>query len=87
VKVRREAKKVQKAVRELRRRNPKPRATQMICRLHKTECPKLKPGWDLTVVSPAEAYGWIGMTLEPGRYLKCKLEDELKPIFDLMKKL
>lgn len=65
---------------------PKPRATQMICRLHKTECPKLKPGWDLTVVSPAEAYGWIGMTLEPGRYLKCELEDELKGIFALIKK-
>jgi len=65
---------------------PKPRATQVVCRLHKTECPYIKHGWDLNVVSAGEAYGWIGMVLEPGRYLKCKLEDELEDIFKLIKK-
>lgn len=65
---------------------PKPRATQMICRFNKRDCPLAKPGWDLTVISPAEAYGWIGTALEPGQYMKCQLEDDLKGIFDLIKK-
>ncbi|EHQ05880.1 hypothetical protein [Leptonema illini] len=61
---------------------PKPRPTQMICRLHVLDCPKLKSGWNLTVVSPTEAYGWIGVTLNPGQYLKCELEEEFKGVFD-----
>lgn len=65
---------------------PKPRATQMICRFNRRDCPLAKPGWDLTVISPAEAFGWIGTALEPGQYMKCQLEDGLKGIFDLIKK-
>lgn len=60
---------------------PKPRATQMICVHSKLECPLLTAGWDLTVVSPAEAYGWIGTSLDAGRYMKCQLGDELEDIF------
>lgn len=61
---------------------PKPRPAQMICRFGKIECPLIKTGWDLIVVSPQDAYGYIGMSLDPGRYMKCKLEDDLKGVFE-----
>lgn len=64
---------------------PKPRPAQMICRFGKIECPLIKTGWDLIVVSPQDAYGYIGMNLDPGRYMKCKLEDDLKAVFQTHK--
>lgn len=59
---------------------PKPRATQVICRHTVTSCPHLQNGWDLHVVSPQEAFGWIGASLDEGRYQKCDLEEELAKI-------
>jgi hypothetical protein len=59
---------------------PKPRATQIICRHTVTSCPHLQNGWDLHVISPQEAFGWIGASLDAGRYQKCDLEQELAKI-------
>ncbi len=57
---------------------PKPRASQVLCRLNMNECPKLEAGWDMHVVSRQQAVGWIGANLEPGVYSKCSLESELE---------
>ncbi len=56
---------------------PKPRAAQVLCRHFKTGCPRLESGWDIHVVSPQEAYGWLGIPLDAGSYPKCSLEQEL----------
>jgi hypothetical protein len=56
---------------------PKPRATQIICKHGITSCPHLQTGWDLHVISPQDAFGWIGASLDAGRYQKCHLESEL----------
>ena len=58
---------------------PKPRAAQVLCRHFKTGCPKLESGWDIHVVSPTEAYGWLGTPLAAGNYPKCALERDLPP--------
>ncbi|MBI3394665.1 MAG: hypothetical protein HY042_02405 [Spirochaetia bacterium] len=57
---------------------PKPRAAQVLCKHRVTDCPYIESGWDLHVISPQEAYGWIGAPLESGHYPKCKLESELQ---------
>lgn len=57
---------------------PKPRSAQILCRHFVTSCPKLVAGWDIHIVSPQEAYGWLGTVLEAGSYPKCALESELQ---------
>jgi hypothetical protein len=57
---------------------PKPRSAQILCRHFVTSCPKLVSGWDIHIVSPQEAYGWLGTVLEAGMYPKCALETELQ---------
>lgn len=57
---------------------PKPRAAQILCRHFETSCPKLVGGWDIHIVSPQEAYGWLGTVLDAGTYPKCQLESDLQ---------
>lgn len=57
---------------------PKPRAAQVLCRHFVSSCPKLVSGWDIHIVSPQEAYGWLGTVLDAGTYPKCQLEIELQ---------
>lgn len=57
---------------------PKPLAAQVLCRNHQYDCPLLVQGWDIRVVAPAEAYGWIGLDLPAGTYHKCLLGKELE---------
>lgn len=58
---------------------PKPRASQILCKNHIMDCPKIVMGWDIHVVSTQDALGWIGAPLKAGEYSKCSLEDELEP--------
>ncbi|MCE9599020.1 MAG: hypothetical protein K8S54_13730 [Spirochaetia bacterium] len=57
---------------------PKPRAAQVLCRNRVDGCPKLVSGWDINVVSPQDAFGWLGTTLDAGSYPKCALESGLE---------
>ena len=57
---------------------PKPNATQILCKDHVDKCPLLMAGWDIQVVTPQDAFGWIGGNLRAGKYPKCRLEGELK---------
>jgi len=57
---------------------PKPRATQILCQNRVYDCPNLVSGWDIHVISPQEAFGWIGAPLGAGNYPKCSLEKELE---------
>ncbi|MBL8018119.1 MAG: hypothetical protein JNM27_00520 [Leptospirales bacterium] len=57
---------------------PKPRAAQVLCRNRVDGCPNLVSGWDINIVSPLEAFGWIGATLDAGSYPKCTLEGGLE---------
>lgn len=59
---------------------PKPRAAQILCRNHRYDCPWLVSGWDIHVISPHEAYGWIGVDLPAGNYQKCALNEELEKL-------
>lgn len=59
---------------------PKPRASQILCQNRVIDCPKIDQGWDIHVVSKQEAIGWIGQSLKPGNYSKCKLEEHLEDI-------
>ncbi|MEM7181814.1 MAG: hypothetical protein AAF518_12935, partial [Spirochaetota bacterium] len=59
---------------------PKPNATQILCQYKVANCPYLTRGWDINVVSPQEALGYIGTPLMPDSYPKCKLEKELDRI-------
>jgi len=59
---------------------PKPRATQILCQNRVLECPLLDAGWDINVISPQEAFGWIGKSLEAGSYPKCQLENDLQKL-------
>lgn len=61
---------------------PKPKATQIICRDHVMECPHIVHGWDINIVHPQVAYGWIGETLPASNYSKCELQKELDEIED-----
>ena len=56
---------------------PKPNAAQILCRNHVQGCPNMVSGWDIHIVSVQEAFGWIGVALQPGNYQKCHLEDHL----------
>ncbi|MCB1324182.1 MAG: hypothetical protein H7A21_02800 [Spirochaetales bacterium] len=57
---------------------PKPKATQILCRNNHQECSLIVRGWDMNVVAPMEAYGWLGETLAVGSYPKCMLAGELE---------
>ena len=59
---------------------PKPNAAQILCKDRINECPKLEKGWDINVIAKQEAFGWIGVSLEPGDYPKCILEEKLQEI-------
>lgn len=59
---------------------PKPRATQILCQNRVHHCPMLVAGWDINVISPQEAFGWIGKSLEAGSYPKCQLESDLQKL-------
>ncbi|MBX7057145.1 MAG: hypothetical protein K1X75_03695 [Leptospirales bacterium] len=59
---------------------PKPRAAQILCRDHRDECPWIVRGWDIHVISPHDAYGWIGVDLPAGNYSKCQLNEELEKL-------
>lgn len=55
-------------------------AAQIVCQARKFDCPHIVPNWSMHVVSPADAYGWLGAVLEPGDYPKCEFGQELKKI-------
>lgn len=59
---------------------PKPRASQILCKNRVTQCPLIDQGWEIHVVSRQEAFGWIGGSLFPDSYAKCKLEEQLEEI-------
>ena len=59
---------------------PKPKATQVLCKDRVFGCPLYVSGWDIKVIAAQEALGYIGTSLEPGTYPKCKLEEELNKI-------
>lgn len=61
---------------------PKPYATQIICKDRVYNCPNFISGWDISIVAPQEALGYIGTTLLPGSYPKCRLEKQLKDLKD-----
>lgn len=56
---------------------PKPKATQILCKNKEYTCPHYVAGWDINVVSSQESVGYVGTSLRPGSYPKCKLEKEL----------
>lgn len=56
---------------------PKPKATQVLCKNKVFNCQKYVSGWDIKVITAQEALGYIGTSLPPGNYPKCKLEEEL----------
>ena len=57
---------------------PKPRAAQILCQNHVQSCPKMIRGWDIHVISPQQAFGWLGADLAAGEYAKCELEKLLQ---------
>tara|TARA_Y100001937_G_scaffold95450_1_gene129653 strand:- start:57546 stop:58913 length:1368 start_codon:yes stop_codon:yes gene_type:complete len=57
---------------------PKPRAAQILCQNHVQSCPKMVRGWDIHVISPQQAFGWLGTDLAAGEYSKCELEELLQ---------
>jgi len=59
---------------------PKPSAAQILCQNRVNECPMLERGWDINVIAKQEAFGWIGVSLEPGDYPKCSLEEKLNEV-------
>lgn len=56
---------------------PKPKATQILCKNRKYECPLIVSGWDIKVIQSQEAFGYIGLGLPSGVYPKCSLEEEM----------
>ncbi|MCB1176029.1 MAG: hypothetical protein KDK36_00490 [Leptospiraceae bacterium] len=59
---------------------PKPNATQILCRDRVFNCPHFLSGWDINIVTTQTAYGYVGVSLSPGSYPKCKLERELESL-------
>lgn len=59
---------------------PKPNATQILCKNRVFDCKYFLAGWDINIVSPQSAYGYVGTNLTPGSYPKCQLEKELKTL-------
>jgi len=56
---------------------PKPKATQILCKNKVYSCKYFVGGWDISIVNPQTALGYLGVPLNPGSYPKCKLEKEL----------
>ncbi|MCB1176188.1 MAG: hypothetical protein KDK36_01300, partial [Leptospiraceae bacterium] len=56
---------------------PKPEPTQILCKSKNFECPNLVSGWDISIFSEKDAFGYIGTKLMPGQYPKCRLEEHL----------
>jgi hypothetical protein len=56
---------------------PKPKATQILCKNKVYGCKYFVGGWDISIVNPQTALGYLGVPLNPGSYPKCKLEKEL----------
>lgn len=56
---------------------PKPKATQILCKNKIYTCKYFVGGWDISIVNPQTALGYLGLPLNPGSYPKCKLEKEL----------
>jgi hypothetical protein len=56
---------------------PKPEPTQILCKQKIFECKYIVSGWDISIFSEKEAFGYIGTKLMPGQYPKCRLEEHL----------
>lgn len=56
---------------------PKPTASQILCRNREFDCPNILMGRDIHVVADSEAFGWVGLSMEAGKYPKCTLEEEI----------
>jgi len=61
---------------------PKPKATQILCKNKVYGCKYFVGGWDISIVNPQTALGYLGVPLNPGSYPKCKLEKELSEGYD-----
>ncbi|HMV77978.1 MAG TPA: hypothetical protein PL048_18990 [Leptospiraceae bacterium] len=56
---------------------PKPEPTQILCKNKVFQCKHCVSGWDISIFSEQNAYGYIGTRLTPGSYPKCRLEEKL----------
>ncbi len=61
---------------------PKPKAVQILCKNNHHTCHHYISGWNINVISIQEAIGYIGTSLQPGSYPKCRLEKELSELED-----
>lgn len=61
---------------------PKPKAVQILCKNNHHTCHHYISGWNINVISTQEAIGYIGTSLQPGSYPKCRLEKELSELED-----
>ncbi|HRG46502.1 MAG TPA: hypothetical protein PLX69_11115 [Leptospiraceae bacterium] len=56
---------------------PKPKAVQILCKNSHHTCLHYVSGWNINVITAQEAIGYIGTSLRPGSYPKCRLEQQL----------
>lgn len=56
---------------------PKPNPTQILCREKNHRCRNCVSGWEISLFNAVPAFGYIGLSLKPGKYPKCLLEDML----------
>ena len=56
---------------------PKPKAVQILCKNSHHTCLHYVSGWNINVITAQEAIGYIGTSLKPGSYPKCRLEQQL----------
>jgi len=61
---------------------PKPKAVQILCKDNHHTCLHYISGWNINVISTQEAIGYIGTSLKPGSYPKCRLEKDLSELED-----
>jgi hypothetical protein len=61
---------------------PKPKAVQILCKNSHHTCVHYISGWNINVITAQEAIGYIGTSLKPGSYPKCKLEQQLTDLKD-----
>ncbi len=61
---------------------PKPKAVQILCKNNHHTCLHYIAGWNINVITAQEAIGYIGTSLKPGSYPKCKLEQQLGDLKD-----
>lgn len=55
-------------------------ASQIMCQHNVTGCEHYIPNWGIHIVAPMNAFGWLGVLLQPGEYPKCALGAKLKNI-------